>query len=222
MAQVISNYDQIGRLVGTATANQAIIRNAGNTAWELAAMARATDIPRIVPGFLASTNYASIYTPYSGSDGTLTSQRLLALPFFFDRVATIAQLQMVQVSNGAASTVHRMGLYSNGATGLPDTLLADGGTAAADTGGTVSKSFTINYTLTSPGVYWVALVTNSGGNVQRTGATATGPYQGTDGNRTLPYRTSSHDPTTSLPASFGSVTMGATNAAFPRMYITTS
>jgi hypothetical protein len=114
--------------------------------------------------------------------------------------------------------VYRLGIYDS-INGLPTNLLVDGGTVAADSGGDTSKAVTVNYAVTRPSILWVVAVTNSTGTNRRIGNVQVGVFPGTATDRQLFYRTSSHDPTTSLPSTFGGVTYAAATG-FPRIFIT--
>jgi len=218
MGMVLSIYDQIARLVSSSWgAGQGVRRNDAGDGWEFGNLARLIDVH---PGLLSGSRYKSDFLNYNGSSGTVVTGRLFAVPIIIPHPCTIATLSLDQVTNGSAGTVHRLGLYGNGGGGVPTTLLVDGGTLAADTGGTAIRSVTINYAITRPQTVWIAVSTNSGGNFNRT-ATNTVGFGAYNGVIAVQMPARAHDPTTALPSPFGAISnLIDPNGTIPRLSLT--
>lgn len=132
------------------------------------ALGESAVIPRL------STYYYGPSIPIDQTDGGggLTTGTAEFAPFFvtggsqsFDRIACNVG------TAGSASSVIRLGVYrAHATTGMPDAMVFDAGTVAADSTG--DKIVTISQTLT-PGFYWLVMVTNSTGcSVRKTAGSA--------------------------------------------------
>lgn len=105
--------------------------------------------------YFRSGYYYSGTFGYSNGSGTMsvTIGSMYVRPFWlpvrrsFDRIA-------VNVATAAATSVLRSGIYSH-ESGVPTSLIVDGGTASAATTGL--KELTISATL-EPGLWWLAVV----------------------------------------------------------------
>lgn len=88
------------------------------------------------------------------TSGAITLNRLYYLPIYIGKTITV-DTGVARVSGGVATAVFRMGLYSSDTSGRPATLLADGGTTAAASGGTtITRTFTA--VACTPGLYYIA------------------------------------------------------------------
>jgi hypothetical protein len=75
-------------------------------------------------------------------------------PVVVDRPVTLSGLSVNVTSAGTAGSVHRLGIYSDGSNGLPQSLILDAGTV--DTSTTGLKTAAISYLLV-PGIrVWLA------------------------------------------------------------------
>jgi hypothetical protein len=190
--------------------------NITTDAAELAALKAALGITASsglsVHGAAAGQRYSGWGINPQGSAGTITTQRLFAIPVVLP--ANVNRLGIFQATSGSGGTIHRVLLYTD-SNGLPGSLVSGGdtGTLDASSGGGVIKeaAVTIN---NSAGPYWLCGVTNSGGQFWRIGGPPTFQVH-CDGGGRLPYRTASYDPTTTPPATFGACSMLFASAAFP-------
>jgi hypothetical protein len=108
--------------------------------------------PRLADAFTRRSGYYYVGAPMSaGSNGTITTNRLYAIPFFvgsstsFDRIAIIS----IAVANSSV----RLGIYAD-SNGKPGALILDAGTVA--TTSTANATITINQTLS--GLVWLVAV----------------------------------------------------------------
>jgi hypothetical protein len=107
----------------------------------------------ITPNFLRS----------STANNVIVADRLRAQLFVVPRDITIDRLAVHCVTLEANADA-RLGIYSNGTNMYPGALLLDAGAVDLDTTGV--KPVTIDPALSVPkGVYWLAIATNSPGNV---------------------------------------------------------
>jgi len=139
-----------GVAVGGST-GQALIK-ASATDYETAWSA-----PNTVGIYPAANNTYFKLLPTLGTDnafnGTLNRLSFMRMPV--SGTVTISALECIVTTAGGGSAVVRMGIYRQASTGLPGTLVIDGGTASATTTGV--KAIAISQVLT-PDVYYVAIV----------------------------------------------------------------
>lgn len=107
---------------------------------------------------VASTLHASGHA-VSVANTTLAAvaDRLYAVPFLLTHNRPIAQL-CVSISTAAAAKKIRLGMYSIGANGLPDKLIAQ--TADIDASSTGLKSSSISAGRVKPGWYYMSLISD--------------------------------------------------------------
>lgn len=112
---------------------------------------------------------------YGGSSGTLglTQNWLYAIAIYIARTETVDRI-IIEVTTAYAGHEARLGIYANGADGLPGVLLLDAGTVSMATTGL--KEIVINQTLT-PGLYHLALHASST-NAQIRSGYCIGSYYG--------------------------------------------
>ena len=119
------------------------------------------------------TGYA--YTPYDidwsaiyggGTDTyskAYTNGTMIAIPFMIPEAATATSLS-IYCSGAVASSVWRLGIYNNSASGdYPDTRLLDAGTVSTATTGV--KTITISQSLSANTLYWLVAALKTGANV---------------------------------------------------------
>lgn len=114
-------------------------------------------IPGLFQGYLnrvSGTYYGAVGFGPSGSAVAMVVDKIYCIPFLVLKTETFDRIS-VYVSTAAAGLAH-LGIYAD-SNGKPGALVADYGTI--DTSTTGSKEISINQTLT-PGLYWLALITN--------------------------------------------------------------
>jgi hypothetical protein len=82
---------------------------------------------------------------------------LFGIPFIVVRPITLDRLTIV-VTTGDSGKKARLGIYSPGTNVAPGALLVDGG--EVDVGSAATVSATIDQALTTPGIYWLAIVSD--------------------------------------------------------------
>ena len=88
---------------------------------------------------------------------------MIAIPFMIPEAATATSLS-IYCSGAVASSVWRLGIYNNSASGdYPDTRLLDAGTVSTATTGV--KTITISQSLSANTLYWLVAALNTGANV---------------------------------------------------------
>jgi|GEM_PF-1761153 len=106
--------------------------------------------------------YPFFYGGAAISQTAITVDRIIATPFVVARKMTVDRIAFDTANSDTGKAV-RLGIYNNGTNLYPGTLLIDGGaTATIESAGTFTV--TISQQLT-PGLYWLAAVTN-GSSVQ--------------------------------------------------------
>lgn len=112
------------------------------------------------PGYISGYYYTpSIGGATLGSGNSLVTTSLYFEPFYVAKAITINRIGIsVQAGTGVAGNNIRLGIYNNGANGLPSTLIVDAGNVDCSTAG--NKEAIINVIL-QPGWYWFAIGVNS-------------------------------------------------------------
>jgi len=96
----------------------------------------------------------------TGSNTTinLIDDKIYVCPWVLPASATVDRIA-VSVSTSQTSAVGRLGLYSAGSVGYPDSLIADFGEVAFSSTGT--KELTISQSVTSGTLYWFAVLNST-------------------------------------------------------------
>lgn len=122
---------------------------------------------RILTGY-AYTPYETDWSAiYGGGTDTYSKSysngTMIAIPFMMPEAATATSLS-IYCTGAIASSVWRLGIYNNSASGdYPDTRLLDAGTVSTATTGV--KTITISQSLSANTLYWLVAALNTGTNV---------------------------------------------------------
>jgi hypothetical protein len=122
-------------------------------------------VPTLSPAYGATLNqwYTSPFTGTALSTAVLVVNTLYAMPFVVTKKRTIDQVA-INVTAFVAGNV-RVGLYSD-AGGYPGALVAEFGSIAVASNGVKTLSASPLPVTLDPGVYWLAIVTDSASTIR--------------------------------------------------------
>ena len=136
--------------------------SAGTSTWETPAPGASAGLKQQAVSWggvrLTGRYYDGQSNAASGLANSVDANVLYFAPHY---VATAFSADRISINvTTAAGTLARLGIYTAGSTGRPDTLVLDAGTVATDSTG--GKEITISQTLTADTLYWLAVVGNGG------------------------------------------------------------
>ena len=138
---------------GTASVNTYL---RGDQVWAVAPAGGGV-FPGLISGRYYDTSFSVSVT--QASSGTRTADTIYGVPIYIPGTYTMNQIACQIATGGAGGTLLRLGIYSAAATGLPATLLVDGGAIAADVTGL--RTATLSLAL-AEAWYWLAFLSNGG------------------------------------------------------------
>jgi hypothetical protein len=161
-------------------------------------------------------------SPNTSGTFQLTNNSMRVYPWIVPNAVTLSAIGVEVTTAGNAGAVIRLGIYAHDpAIGMPNALVADFGTVAADA--VASPEITISQALT-PGVYWIAHVPQNAATtaptVRANGTSWPAPIQ-------LPHTTNGSNATRSGYTHTGTVSAGLPSnfifsggaATFGRVYV---
>lgn len=180
---------------------------------------RGVIVPKIAP--ISGRRY-STRSSFGGTASTLalTANILYGSPFYVPSAAAANLLSLNVTVAAAAGKLLRLGLYSALVTsGLPDALLYDSGSLAADTGAPfVADSPAISPTIALvPGLlYWLAVVSDGTPTVTTTAFSGqiTGAGSASEGNHSGTFRSHTFG---ALPSTWGAHTAANISTSIPHI-----
>ena len=89
------------------------------------------------------------------TSGSVTLNQTTYAPIFIPSSMSLDRISFMTGTSFAGTSSVRLGIYGN-TDGKPSTLLLDAGTASA-TAGSTFYSVTIDHTISTPGIYWLAM-----------------------------------------------------------------
>ena len=181
----------VGIFVGSSTATTADF-SSGKTTFNKPIYSGNSEISTLFPYDVSSFRvsgstfdrwYGNNITGFAFSTASLTNARLTLIPFVITKQITIDRFAIaVSTGTGVGGDVARLGIYNSSVTNsyFPTTLLSDFGTVPVSAIST-NLSITVNQVLT-PGLYYGAIIANSGPTLRAVPSTALPNYFGSTNN----------------------------------------
>lgn len=170
-----------GSSTPTTTGHILTVTGSGASAWQAAAGGASVSLKQMAANFggvwVTGRYYDGSPTLSNSAGFTLSPNRLYFTPLYVPKAVTADRIAL-NVTSGVGATLIRLGIFtSHATTGLPDTLLVDGGTIDSSTTG--AKEVTISQALSADTLYWTAGV-SGGGPAMQARALSGAPSMGVD------------------------------------------